>query len=44
MLEGTFATTEFEPCFDAADFTRAGKDIFVQRSMVRFKVILVGCR
>lgn len=27
-------TTEFEPCFDAADFMRAGKDIFVQRSQV----------
>ena len=32
--EGRFITTEFEPCFDAADFTRAGKDIFVQRSQV----------
>ena len=30
--EGKFLTTEFEPCFDAADFIRAGKDIFVQRS------------
>lgn len=27
-------TTEFEPCFDAADFIRAGRDIFVQRSQV----------
>ena len=33
--EGKFVTTEFEPCFDAADFTRAGRDIFVQRSQVR---------
>ena len=33
-LEGKFVTTEFKPCFDAADFTRAGKDIFVQRSHV----------
>ena len=33
--EGKFVTTEFEPCFDAADFIRAGKDIFVQRSQVR---------
>ena len=34
FAEGTFPTSEFEPCFDAADFTRAGRDIFVQRSMV----------
>ncbi|VDP77876.1 unnamed protein product [Echinostoma caproni] len=27
-------TTESEPCFDAADFIRAGRDIFVQRSQV----------
>ncbi|XP_069768058.1 glycine amidinotransferase, mitochondrial isoform X1 [Narcine bancroftii] len=32
--EGKFVTTEHEPCFDAADFIRAGKDIFVQRSQV----------
>ncbi|MCP3959041.1 MAG: NarL family transcriptional regulator [bacterium] len=32
--EGRFCTTEFEPCFDAADFTRMGRDIFVQRSQV----------
>ncbi|CAH3032131.1 unnamed protein product [Porites evermanni] len=32
--EGKFVTTEFEPCFDAADFTRAGWNIFVQRSQV----------
>ena len=32
--EGKFVTKEFEPCFDAADFTRAGRDIFVQRSQV----------
>ena len=32
--KGKFVTTEFEPCFDAADFMRAGKDIFVQRSQV----------
>ena len=31
---GRFVTTEFEPCFDAADFIRAGRDIFVQRSQV----------
>ena len=34
MEDGKFITTEFEPCFDAADFYRAGKDIFVQRSHV----------
>ncbi|KXJ25620.1 Glycine amidinotransferase, mitochondrial [Exaiptasia diaphana] len=32
--QGKFVTTEFEPCFDAADFMRAGKDIFAQRSNV----------
>ncbi|CAK8684948.1 glycine amidinotransferase, mitochondrial-like [Clavelina lepadiformis] len=32
--KGQFVTTEFEPCFDAADFIRAGRDIFVQRSQV----------
>ena len=29
-----YMTTEHEPCFDAADFWKAGKDIFVQRSQV----------
>lgn len=33
--QGKFVTTEYEPCFDAADFIRAGKDIFVQRSQVQ---------
>lgn len=32
--QGKFVTTEFEPCFDAADFMRCGRDIFVQRSQV----------
>ncbi|KAG5275065.1 hypothetical protein AALO_G00143170 [Alosa alosa] len=32
--QGKFVTTEHEPCFDAADFIRAGTDIFVQRSQV----------
>jgi len=32
--ENRYVTTEFEPCFDAADFVRCGKDIFVQRSHV----------
>jgi len=31
---GNFATTEFEPTFDAAEFTRIGRDIFTQRSQV----------
>lgn len=31
---GAFVTTEFEPIFDAAEFTRIGKDIFCQRSQV----------
>ena len=38
--EGKFVTTEFEPCFDAADFIRAGKDIFVQRSQVISWIVL----
>ena len=29
-----FVTTEFEPVFDAAEFTRIGRDLFVQRSQV----------
>jgi len=32
--EGKYVVTEFEPCFDAADFIRAGKDIFAQKSHV----------
>ena len=31
---GKFVTTEFEPCFDAADFFRCGRDIIGQRSHV----------
>ncbi|XP_065841659.1 glycine amidinotransferase, mitochondrial-like [Oscarella lobularis] len=31
---GSFVTTEYEPAFDAADFMRCGRDIFVQRSQV----------
>ncbi len=37
--QGRYITTELEPCFDAADFNRAGRDIFVQRSQVLYKVI-----
>ena len=33
-FQGKFVTTEFEPTFDAADFIRCGRDIFVQRSQV----------
>jgi|GEM_PF-3580151 len=32
--ERRFAITEFEPTFDAADFVRFGRDIFVQKSHV----------
>jgi len=32
--EDRFVTTEYEPCFDAADFIRCGFDIFAQRSQV----------
>ena len=35
VAQGKFITTEFEPCFDAADFTRVGRDILVQRSQVK---------
>ena len=31
---GKFVSTEHDICFDAADFIRCGKDIFVQRSQV----------
>ena len=36
IAEKKFVTTEFEPCFDAADFMRAGTDIFAQRSQVQY--------
>lgn len=39
--QGKFVTTEHEPCFDAADFIRAGRDLFVQRSQV-YTYILVS--
>ena len=32
--EGKFVTTEYEPCFDSADFMRVGRDMFGQRSQV----------
>lgn len=31
-------TTEHEPVFDAAEFTRLGRDIFCQRQVARFHV------
>lgn len=34
VLQGKYVTTEFEPCFDAADIVRFGRDLFVQRSHV----------
>ena len=41
--EGKFVTTEFEPCFDAADFIRAGNDVFAQRSQVCQRVLTAVC-
>ncbi|XP_046856983.1 glycine amidinotransferase, mitochondrial-like isoform X2 [Xenia sp. Carnegie-2017] len=32
--QGKFVTTEHDICFDAADFMRCGRDLFVQRSQV----------
>ena len=32
--QGLFSTTDSEPCFEAADILRCGKDLFVQRSQV----------
>jgi glycine amidinotransferase len=34
VAKGQYVTTEFEPCFDAADIVRCGRDLFVQRSHV----------
>jgi glycine amidinotransferase len=34
ILESDWILTEVEPCFDAADVVRCGKDLFVQKSMV----------
>jgi len=34
ILSGRYITTEYEPCFDGADFTRFGRDILVSRSLV----------
>lgn len=34
MEDMRYAITEFEPLFDAADFTRCGRDIFYQKSNV----------
>lgn len=39
--EGRYLTTEFEPCFDAADFVRCGRDIFAQRSHVSSSACVV---
>ena len=39
--KGHFVTTEYEPCFDAADFIRAGRDIFAQRSQVRTTQVVI---
>jgi glycine amidinotransferase len=42
--QGRFVTTEFEPCFDAADITRCGRDLFVQRSQVTNKLGITWLR
>jgi len=34
MADMMYAITEFEPVFDAADFSRCGRDVFAQRSNV----------
>lgn len=34
VAQGQSLTTEFEPCFDAANIIRCGRDLFVQRSHV----------
>jgi glycine amidinotransferase len=34
VQQGRYVTTEFEPCFDAADIVRFGRDLLVQRSHV----------
>ena len=39
--QGKFVTTEFEPCFDAAEFMRAGRDLFVQRSQVCYNTCML---
>ena len=39
--QGKLITTEFEPCFDAADFYRLGKDIIAQRSHVSHGSLLL---
>ena len=41
--QGKYVTTEFEPCFDAADFLRAGKDIFAHRSHVCVPLTRPAC-
>ena len=38
-----YVLTEFEPVFDAADFVRAGRDLFVTRSNVTNAMGLNGC-
>ncbi len=42
--QGQYVTTEFEPCFDAADFVRCGRDIFVQRSHVTNRMGIMWLR
>ncbi|MEO8180789.1 MAG: amidinotransferase [Deltaproteobacteria bacterium] len=41
VAQGRFVTTEFEPCFDAADIIRCGRDLFVQRSQVTNRMAIL---
>ncbi|MDF5723735.1 MAG: amidinotransferase [Rhizonema sp. PD37] len=42
--QGRYVTTEFEPCFDAADIVRCGRDLFVQRSHVTNRIGITWLR
>lgn len=44
VQQGRYVTTEFEPCFDAADLVRFGRDIFVQRSHVTNEIGITWLR
>ncbi|NWF57802.1 MAG: amidinotransferase [Fischerella sp.] len=44
VRQGRYVTTEFEPCFDAADIVRFGRDLFVQRSHVTNRIGITWLR
>jgi glycine amidinotransferase len=44
VQQGRYATTEFEPCFDAADIVRCGRDLFIQRSHVTNRIAITWLR